>query len=151
MARIVINDNLPVNGNFTFNRVPNEDNTAFIIEGVFQTHLYCEDITSLSSFRYKLSGIEVIEEGFGSDDYNIIYKFRCKDVEIRGVVNDGVTYDITPKEMEEIEKEMYKGQHPLFGQIGEVFTKISEKFHTSKEDQKKNTSKSKNKNKKKGE
>lgn len=121
MASIVINKNLKVNGNLTFKRRINEDKTGYLIEGILATHLYFDEISSIDTNRFSLNKVEVYEENFGSDDYNIIYLFTAKDIEIFGVENEGAYYILYGKEMDMIEKEMYKDAHPTLGNIGKEY------------------------------
>jgi hypothetical protein len=124
MAKVIINDNLSVNGKVTFNRTVNEDKTGFVIQGVLSTHLYFDDITSIETKRYKLTGVEVFQEAFGSDDYNIGYYFTCSNVEVLGQEAEGVTFILYPSEMKMIEDEMYKNEHPILGDIGEQYKEM---------------------------
>lgn len=129
MARILINDNLAVNGKLTFARRKNEEGSAFIISGLLQTHLYIDDIKSLETPRFILKDVDVFEEDFGSDDYNIIYKFTCRNIDVKGYNEKGISYCITTKEMEVIEDMIYKNQHPVLGVIGEEFTEATKDFY----------------------
>lgn len=121
MANIIINNNLSVNGKLTFNRVANEDKSGFIIQGVLLTHLYFDDITSIETSRYKLTGVEVTQEAFGSDDYNIGYQFTCENLDIIGLEKEGASFILYPSEMKMIEDEMYKDEHPVLGSIGKEY------------------------------
>lgn len=127
MAKIVINDQLSVNGKVTFNRGANEDKTGFIIQGVLLTHLYFDDIKTIETPRFKLTGVEVTEEAFGSDDYNIGYYFTCSKLEILGYEENGVTVTLFPEEMKMIEDEMYKDEHPILGAIGKEYKEMIRK------------------------
>lgn len=127
MAQITINDKLSVKGNVTFNRVVNEDKTGFIIEGILLTHLYFDDIKILSTSRYRLTGVEVYQEAFGSDDYNIGYYFRCDDIEILGQESDGAKFILYPSEMAQIEEVMYKDEHPILGGVGAQYKDMVKK------------------------
>ena len=127
MAKIIINNNLTVNGKVTFNRVANEDKTGFIIQGILLTHLYFEDIKSIETRRYKLTGIEVTQEAFGSDDYNIVYQFVCNNLEIMGLDHQGAKFILYNEEMEMIEAEMYKDEHPILGAIGDQYKDMVKK------------------------
>jgi hypothetical protein len=118
MANIIINNDLSVNGKVTFDRVPNEDRSGFKIQGIILTHLYFDDITSIQTKRFKLTGVEVYQESFGSDDYNIGYYFTCTKLEILGIEEDGAKFILYPSEMKMIEDEMYKDEHPIMGDIG---------------------------------
>jgi hypothetical protein len=127
MANIIINDKLSVNGNCTFNREVNEDKTGFIISGVLLTHLYFDDISTIQTKRFKLTGVEVQREVFGSDDYNIGYQFICSDLEILGSEIEGISYILYPEEMKMIEDEMYKDEHQILGAIGKEYKDMIKK------------------------
>lgn len=121
MAEIIINDKIRANGKFSFNRVFDSERNIVEIRGVFATHLYYEDIRSLESPRFKLKGLEIYEQSFGSDDYDILYHFIAKDFELKDVMDDGIGYILYGEEMQMIEDEMYKNDHPILGGIGEVY------------------------------
>lgn len=121
MASIIINENLSVNGKVTFNRAVNEDKTGFVISGILLTHLYFDDIKTIETRRFKLTGVEVYEEAFGSDDYNIGYYFTCTNIEVLGSMQKEALFILYPEEMKMIEDEMYKNEHPILGDIGEQY------------------------------
>lgn len=129
MAKIVINEELKVNGKLTFSRELREEEYQdkegvmktrrfFQISGVLATHLYFDEIHQLDTNRFSLYGVEVYREDFGSDDYNIIYSFVARDIEIHGAEDEGVKYILLGQEMNMIESEMYKEEHPILGDIG---------------------------------
>lgn len=121
MAKLVINDNLLIKGKLSFERALNEEGTAFIIQGVLSTHLYFDDIEKIDSNRFTLDGVEVYKETFGSDDYNILYHFTAKQLEVLGYKQNGATYLLYGEEMKMIEDEMYKDEHPILGDIGKEY------------------------------
>lgn len=121
MAKLVINEELRVNGKLTLRRVVNEDRTGFNIEGLLATHLYFDDINHIDTSRFSVSGIKVYEENFGSDDYNILYHFTADSIEVFGAEENGVFYILYGEEMKMIESEMYKNDHPTLGDIGEEY------------------------------
>lgn len=121
MANIIINNRFSANGNLSVARTLNETKDGFIVTGVFASHLYYEDIKSLESNRFKVSGVQVYQESFGSDDYNILYHFVADKFILKDVMNDGIGYILYGKEMEMIEEEMYKNEHPVLGNIGEQY------------------------------
>ncbi len=73
MYKIIINDEINTLGLITF-QITNQGGTL-ITEGLLKTHLYVEEITSLECDRFKLDGIEVYTEAFGSTDIFNLYKF----------------------------------------------------------------------------
>lgn len=126
MATIIINDEMRAKGKLSISRAPNEDRTGFIVTGAFATHMYYENIISLESPRYRVSGIDVFEESFGSDDYDIIYRFVAKNFTLKDVMSDGVGFILYENEMNMIEDEMYKHDHPILGGIGEEYKDMYE-------------------------
>lgn len=127
MAKLIINDTLAVNGKVTFSRTVNKDKTGFVVQGVLLTHLYFDDIKSIQTKRFSLTGIEVFQEGFGSDDYDIAYYFTCEKMQVLGQEADGATFILYPSEMKMIEDVMYKDEHPILGDIGEQYKDMLEK------------------------
>ena len=75
MANIKVNNELVVKGKVSITRKRTEEN-EIIIYGSFMTHIYYEEINTLETERYLITGIDVYEEMYGSDDYNIIYNFE---------------------------------------------------------------------------
>lgn len=127
MAKIILNDEFEVNGKLSISRTLNEQGDGFIVTGTFATHLYIEDIHTLESPRYKVYGVEVFQEMFGSDDYDIVYNFQATILKIKGAIKDGIGFILYPKEMEAIEEEMYKNDHPVLGGIGEQYKDMYKK------------------------
>lgn len=103
MARISVNDEYIVNGKLTVSRSLN--NNEIVINGTFASHYYFEEIKSLTTYRYEIKNIEVVEELFGSDDFDIVYNFTAKDFDVR----DGMT-NLTDKKIDEIESKIYDEQ-----------------------------------------
>lgn len=118
MAKIIINNEIRANGKLSVSRAINEEETGFIISGIFATHLYYEDIKTLDSNRFSLSGVKVYQESFGSDDYDILYHFTAKSMHLKDAIEDGVGFILYSEEMKMIEDEMYKDDHPILGGIG---------------------------------
>lgn len=142
MARITINDNITVNGKLTFRRTlvikkdaNGNEMPSFEIEGVLATHLYFEQIRSLQTPRFRIDGVQVYEEDFGSDDYNILYHFTADVIDILGVEKDGITICLYSEEMKQIEDEMYKNDHPILGDIGEQYKDMYERDEDDEEEE----------------
>lgn len=127
MAKILLNDEFEMNGKLSISRTLNESGDGFIVTGTFATHLYIEDIHTLESARYKVYGVEVFQEMFGSDDYDIVYNFQATMLKIKGPQKNGIGYILYQKEMDQIEEEMYKNDHPILGGIGEQYKDMYEK------------------------
>lgn len=88
MAQIKINKEKFVEGKFTVkqklveseelvpdgsgNMVPQQ---KVVIVGIFSTHDYIEELDTIESERYLIQDINVYEETFGSNDYEISYEF----------------------------------------------------------------------------
>lgn len=121
MANIIINNRISANGKLSASRQLNETRDGFIITGVFASHLYYEDIKSLESSRFKVSGVQVYQESFGSDDYDILYHFVADKFILKDTMQDGIGYILYGSEMKQIEDEMYKNDHPILGGIGEEY------------------------------
>lgn len=118
MAKVIINNRINANGKISVSRTLNEEKNGFIITGVFSSHLYYEDIKTLETSRFKISGIEVYQESFGSDDYDIVYSFVAKKFILKDIMDEGIGFILYSEEMEMIENEMYKDDHPILGGIG---------------------------------
>jgi hypothetical protein len=56
-------------------------NGKMVGEGVFKTHYYIDEIFELECRRFRLSGIEVYNESFGSTDPFVIYRFTFSEYE----------------------------------------------------------------------
>lgn len=106
MAQIKINTETFVNGRLSISRAssPTEID-EFNIEtvGILSTHPYFPEIHTIESERYLLTGVEVVQEDFGSNDYNIKYTFTAENL----IVKD----DYVPEECKYlIENEMYSDE-----------------------------------------
>lgn len=80
MAQISINDEYIINGKLTVRRVLTDDNEVVVV-GTLATHFYFEEIKKIETYRYAVTGVEVREEVFGSDDHNILYNFKAKAID----------------------------------------------------------------------
>lgn len=121
MASIIVNNKVKAKGKVSVSRSLNEEKDGFVITGAFSSHLYYEDIKTLETSRFKISGIEVYQESFGSDDFNINYYFIAKKFKLKDIMNDGIGFILYGEEMKMIEDEMYKNEHPVLGDIGEEY------------------------------
>ena len=90
MARIKINKEYYVEGKFTVkqkvvetgNVIEDEDGNeipeqAMLVHGIFSTHDYIDQLDCIESERYLIQDINVYEESFGSNDYEITYEFTA--------------------------------------------------------------------------
>ena len=82
MYNITINDTIETLGLITF-RLSKDANDNLITEGILKTHLYIEEINSLECNRFRLEGIDVYLEAFGSTDVFNLYQFTFKAFDIK--------------------------------------------------------------------
>jgi len=85
--KIIINEESIALGKLSISRIldkTDEDNPQIKIKGLFSTHKYYEDIFTLETERYRIEGIEVIREDFGSTSFDIVYTFEATDLKIIG-------------------------------------------------------------------
>lgn len=73
MFKIKINDSIETLGLITFQI--RKDGDILIREGLLKTHLYVEEIDTLECDRFRLEGIDVYAEAFGSSDIFNLYTF----------------------------------------------------------------------------
>lgn len=73
MYNITINDTISTLGLITFQI--RKDGDSLIREGLLKTHLYVEEINTLECDRFRLEGIDVYAEAFGSSDIFNLYTF----------------------------------------------------------------------------
>lgn len=99
MKQIFINRSNVVNGYLTILRTKDEHNKVSV-EGVLKTHKYIEEIKELETERYKLSEVDVYQEGFGSDDFFILYKFTAKNLTIKSGESPYTESEIKKREKE---------------------------------------------------
>ena len=100
MAKLIVNKELELNGKITVKRTL-EDGELVII-GSLATHYYLEEIISLETDRFIIDKIEVFEEVFGSDDFDILYNFKAKILKVKGISN------LSVEELKKIENIIYK-------------------------------------------
>lgn len=86
MYNIIINDSIETLGLITF-RISKDANDNLIREGLLKTHLYIEEITSLECSRFRLEGIDVYSESFGSTDIFNLYQFTYEEYMIKKVID----------------------------------------------------------------
>ena len=100
MAKLIVNNKFELNGKITVRRTLENEN--LIIVGSLATHYYLEEITSLETDRFIIYKIEVFEEVFGSDDFDILYNFKARILKIKGMSN------LSIEELKAIENVIYK-------------------------------------------
>lgn len=109
MAQISVNDEYIINGKLTVQRSLTDEGDVTII-GSFATHYYFEEIKSLETFRYSIREIEVREETFGSDDFDIAYSFIAKSFDVKNDMSN-----LTIEEIGEIESKVYDEEGYVIG------------------------------------
>lgn len=77
MFKVKINDAFETYGLISFNI--RQEGDELVREGVFKTHMYIQEIDTLECDRFRLEGINVTAEGFGSADPFIVYYFEFED------------------------------------------------------------------------
>ena len=80
MYEIRVNDAFETYGLMSINIKKAEE--GLVTEGVLKTHLYIEEIDSLECDRFRISGIDVLSESFGSNDPFVVYYFIFEDFEM---------------------------------------------------------------------
>ena len=81
MYYIVINDTINTLGLITFQI--RKEGDSLIKEGLLKTHLYIEEITSLECDRFRIDGVDVYAEAFGSTDIFNLYSFTYDSFKIK--------------------------------------------------------------------
>ena len=81
MYNIIINDEIQTLGLITFRITKNGD--SLIKEGLLKTHLYIEEINTIECNRFRLEGIDVYAESFGSMDIFNLYNFTYEYFDIK--------------------------------------------------------------------
>lgn len=104
---ILVNNKLGVIGDILIKRNKDNDNNI-IIQGLFSTHNYIEEINSIESNRYIIKGIDVMEEIFSTNDIRIAYKFKAKELIIKGESSQYDSKELLKLEIERWEK-LYGG------------------------------------------
>ena len=101
MYKIIINDEINTLGLITFQI--SKQGEDLITEGLLKTHLYVEEIISLECDRFKLGGIDVYSEAFGSTDIFNLYRFTFTNFEIKDFGNSLDEQDLIELYKKEIE------------------------------------------------
>lgn len=81
MYNIIINGTIKTLGLITFQI--RREGELLIKEGILKTHLYIEEIDTLECDRFKINGVDVFAEAFGSTDIFNLYTFTYEDFEIK--------------------------------------------------------------------
>lgn len=81
MYNVIINDTIETLGLITFRITKQGD--SLLKEGLLKTHLYIEEIDTLECDRFKIEGVDVYAEAFGSTDIFNLYTFTFSTFEIK--------------------------------------------------------------------
>ena len=81
MYNIIINNSIETLGLITFQI--RKEGDSLIREGLLKTHLYIEEINTLECDRFRLEGIDVYAEAFGSTDVFNLYSFTYELFDIK--------------------------------------------------------------------
>lgn len=110
MAKITIKTGegktIKTQGRMTFQLDRLEDD-SILCTGHLAIHEYIEDIETIETHRYKLSGVEVYREIFGSNDFNILYEFKLNEDEGDFVIKKET---LSEEEIEAIKEEEYRDE-----------------------------------------
>lgn len=81
MARVRVNNEFDIEGKITVERMLKDEGNyeRLIIEGALLTDQYIEEIFSLETDRFKIDGVKVFHESFGSESDEILYTFNAND------------------------------------------------------------------------
>lgn len=86
MSKILINGDYTIEGKFSFD--VSLDRTQkpalLIINGALETADFIDEVTSIENKFYKLEGIRLLTESYGSEDRTAIYSFSATDYSIKG-------------------------------------------------------------------
>lgn len=116
MAKIKItndnNEELLVNGRMTFKvskAIDEHGNETMVCLGQLTTHKYFEEIRRIETDRFILENVEVTDETFGTNDFDILYDFQVHNFGWH--VKDNYLSDETIKKIEQIEYKNDEGDH----------------------------------------
>ena len=83
MAKIIItndkNEEILVNGRMTFKvskAIDEDGEETMVCLGQLTTHKYFEEIKKIETDRFILENVEVTDETFGTNDFDILYDFQ---------------------------------------------------------------------------
>lgn len=135
MAMIKINNSDKVvlgSVNFTRDAVYDERSGRVIgstITGMLATREYIEELHRIESERFILNGVDVFREGFGSNEYYILYHFNAKELTVKeDYLDDDIKWLIEEKIIKE-EKEGNEFFHGyLMNEALEEANKLAEEY-----------------------
>ena len=104
MSKILVNGEREVLGKISVARAADYSTSPVkvMIQGQLSTHRYLEEIDSLETERYKITGVTVYQESYGSEDFDVIYLFTAN----KFIVKGGESH-LTEREIEIREAELY--------------------------------------------
>lgn len=80
MNQILINDNYKAFGEMSVKQY--KSGGSIIVEGILQLNQYFDDIQTIQTDSFLVTGVDVQSEAFGTNDTNIIYTFIAKALNI---------------------------------------------------------------------
>lgn len=76
MSKLIINDQLVIEGKASVERAMVDGSLQ--IAGLLSAEDYIEEIHEIESMRFKLEGVDVAQESFGTEENTIVYTFTAK-------------------------------------------------------------------------
>lgn len=107
MAKLSINEDFIIKGKITVRRYLDGEGNINIV-GALATHYYFEEIKNIETYRYEIKGVEVLEEVFGSDDFDIVYNFKAKSLIVKNSFSN-----LSEEEIKNIEDNIYDEDYYL--------------------------------------
>jgi hypothetical protein len=103
---LLINDELSIMGLVSFQVKYDKSTNKYITEGILKTHVYIEDIKSIECNRFRLEGVNVYLESFGSTDVFNLYYFNYTsyiiyDIDLMEHMTKEELIELYKKELEE--------------------------------------------------
>lgn len=85
MSKIKVDDNESVEGSFSFRAFIDKSGAKplLVIEGVLETAEPITKITMLENERYKLTGLSLLSEAYGSEEDTVAYSFLADKYEVK--------------------------------------------------------------------
>ena len=86
MSKIKVNETEVVEGSFSFQASIDRTGKTpvLVIEGIFETADEFSSLNMLENERYKLTGITLLNEAYGSEEDKVAYTFLANNYELKG-------------------------------------------------------------------
>jgi hypothetical protein len=97
MAKIIINGTKEILGKLSIARAADfsKNPVEVSVGGQLSTHRYFEEIDSIETDRYKVTGVMVFQENYGSEDFDVVYSFTAEKFVVKGGESNLSEDDIT--------------------------------------------------------